>query len=355
MSDAITSSEKKLYETCMQEALDSARQAWGMTRPNPMVGAVVLDESGNVVGRGHHHKAGGPHAEVLAIQQAGERAKNGTIIVTLEPCSTYGRTPPCTECLIQSGIRRVVIGTFDPNPLHAGKAVPVLQKAGIEVVSDILTEECRDLNSVFNYFIVNKKPWVLLKMAMTLDGKIATYTGDSKWITGTAARERVQYLRRRAAAIMVGGNTVRADHPRLDVRSPEDWPQELQPRRIVFSQHLTEEEARTLLPPPERPLSVANMDTTAEWNQLLEKLGKENCDMLLLEGGGELAAAALQAGIVNEVEFHIAPKLLSGRDSRPVLGGPNPAALADAVGLEKTEMFRLGEDFAIRGLVKKGL
>lgn len=336
----------------MNEALALARLAWGHTNPNPMVGAVVTDPEGTIIGRGYHARAGEAHAEVNAIHDALRRrgsCKDCTIYVTLEPCCTTGRTPPCTQAIIDNGFKKVVVGALDPNPKHAGKGIRILEEKGIECVTGVCHEECIELNRPFFKYISTKKPFVILKMAMTLDGKIATAEGSSKWITGVEARGRVQQLRRLADAIMVGGSTLRADSPSLTVREPADWTP--QPRRIILSNTMDEEEIKGFF--PDGRAEKAAPATAEEWEQLMAKLGAEECMVLLIEGGGEVADAALKAGVVDYVEFHIAPKLLGGRGSRPVLGGGNPGALADALKLHRVKVEFYGSDIAVSGYTKE--
>jgi diaminohydroxyphosphoribosylaminopyrimidine deaminase/5-amino-6-(5-phosphoribosylamino)uracil reductase len=329
----------------MLEALALAERAWGRTSPNPMVGAVIVKGS-EIIGRGFHEKAGLPHAEVNALKDAGENARSADIYVTLEPCSTTGRTPPCTEAIIKAGIKKVFIGSLDPNPKHAGAGVDILRAAGIEVVSGIEEEKCGKLNEAFFKWIINKKPFVILKMAMTLDGKIATAGGDSKWVTGPVARGRVQKLRQWCDAIMVGGETVRKDHPSLNVREPDDW--SCQPRRFVASNTLSEKELHELMPEGLKP-ELARLSSEKDWKEFLTKLGSENITALLIEGGGELAASALRAGAVDKVEFHIAPKILGGRNSRAVVGGSDPLSLAESLELKDVSIEQLGADISISG------
>jgi len=329
----------------MSEALTLARQAWGRTSPNPMVGAVVVRD-GRIVGRGFHPRAGEPHAEVYALRDAGERARGATLYVTLEPCSTFGRTPPCTEAVIAAGIARVVVGALDPNPKHAGKGIEILRRAGIEVLTGVEELACCTLNEAFFKWIVTGRPFVLLKMAMTLDGRIATASGDSQWITGPAARERVQSWRQWADAVMVGGGTVRRDHPGLTVRNVPDWPR--QPRRLVVSRTLTPAAATAAMGPGPAPEILAP-DSPAAWNDELLRLGREQVTAILVEGGGELAGTLLQAGVVDKLEFHVAPKILGGTHSRPVVGGGDPVKLAEALAVKRLTVEPLGEDFIFSG------
>ena len=319
----------------MKRALALAREAWGKTAPNPMVGAVVV-KNGRIVGEGYHHKAGLPHAEVNALNAAGVNADGATIYVTLEPCSTYGRTPPCTEAIKRANIKRVVCASEDFNPQHAGNGFDILRKANIEVKVGVCRKEALELNKAFFSHITRKRPYVLLKMAMTLDGKIATASGDSKWITSSAARQRVQKLRQWCDAIMVGGETVRLDRPGLVVREPEKW--ENQPQKLIYTK-MSCEELQEYFPGDNnvRPVAPQNQ---AEWLELLTELGSNNVTALLLEGGGELAGRALQAKIVDEVEFHVAPKILCGRNSRSVVAGENPLKLAEALNLENMQIKR---------------
>lgn len=332
----------------MNIALEEAEKAWGRTSPNPMVGAVLVKD-GEEVSRGYHHKAGEPHAEINAIRSAGEDAAGSVIYVTLEPCSTFGRTPPCTQAIIDAGINKVVIGSLDPNPNHAGAAVKVLNEAGIEVISGCEEERCLKLNEGFFHWITTGKPFVILKMAMTLDGKIATKDGCSQWITGEVARNRVQRIRQYSDAIMVGGETARKDAPSLNVRSESDWQQ---PRRIIISSSIKQNDAASILKEGVEP-EVYSPETDHEWNELLTQLGSENITVLLVEGGGELAATMLKAGVIDKVEFHIAPKILGGRDSRPVVGGENPMKLAEAIGLDNVSVENLGNDIGITGYTNK--
>ena len=338
--------------SCMKEALALARMGWGHTNPNPMVGAVVVSPDMKIIGRGYHARAGEAHAEVNAIHDALRHAgscRGCTIYVTLEPCCTTGRTPPCTRAIIENGFSKVVVGAADPNPRHAGKGICVLEEAGIKCVTGVCHDECLELNRPFFKYISTGRPFVILKMAMTLDGKIATPDGSSKWITGVEARSRVQQLRRLADAIMVGGSTLRCDKPGLMVRDPENWTP--QPRRIIVSNAMDEEEVRSYF--PDGRGEKVSLDSPDEWGKLMEKLGSEECMVLLIEGGGELADSALKSGVVDYVEFHIAPMLLGGRNSIPVLGGGDPGALADALRLSQVKVTRYGTDIAVSGYTKE--
>jgi len=332
----------------MRRALGLARRAWGRTSPNPMVGAVVVKDSVEV-GAGHHEFAGAPHAEVNALADAGTDAQGATLYVTLEPCCTTGRTPPCTDAVIGAGIARVVVGCLDANPAHAGRGIDVLKAAGIATTVGVAESACRSLNESFFHWIRYKRPFVILKMGMTLDGKIATASGQSKWITGPAARRRVQRLRQWADAIMVGGETARSDDPRLTVRSPKNWPR--QPRKIVWTTVPPSDfspELRIFADPANNPLFAAPR-TSGEWMCFLADLGAQDITALLIEGGGELAANCLRAGAVDKLVFFVAPKILGGRGSRSVVAGNDPLSLDDALGLADVKVERVGSDLMITG------
>ncbi len=334
----------------MLEALALARMGWGLTTPNPMVGAVIVRD-GEIIGRGYHSKAGEAHAEINALSDAvrhGHDCTGSTMYVTLEPCCTFGKTPPCTDAIKKAKISRVVIGVTDPNPVHSGKGVEILRQSGIEVAVGVEKNACTEINQHFFKWIVTGKPFVILKMAMTLDGKIATQDGDSKWITGVEARSRVQKLRRLADAIMVGGETVRLDRPFLNVREPEDWP--CQPLRLIATRTMADEELSEFF--PDKNFEKVDLNCTEDWEKLLRDLGKRRILTLLIEGGGELAASAINANAVDMIEFHIAPKLLGGRDSRPVLGGLNPDAMIYANMLSRVKVTNYGDDIAVTGYLK---
>ena len=332
----------------MRRALALARTALGLTAPNPMVGAVLVRD-GAVIGEGCHHRAGEPHAEIEALRDAARRGfdpAGATLYVTLEPCSTSGRTPPCTDALIRAGLARVVIGAADPNPRHAGRGLALLEKAGIAVRTGVMRRACEELNRGFFRWIIAGRPWVVLKLAVTLDGRIATRSGDSRWITGLAARNEVQNLRRRAGAVMVGAATAELDHPSLRVHDPA-WPR--QPLRLVAGSASPEEVARWIPGGAE----VVKLPDRAAWEALLDDLGKREIVELLIEGGGTLAASALRAGIVDEAVFFVAPKILGGTGSRPAVGGEDPAHIADAIELENVRVRRFGRDTMIAGLLPR--
>ena len=333
----------------MLEALALAQMGWGLTNPNPMVGAVIVKD-GKVIGRGFHRKAGEAHAEINALNDVKRKnidPRGATIYVTLEPCSTYGRTPPCTEAIIANKLARVVIGSLDPNPKHNGKAVEILRKNNIEVDYGVESTACSELNRPFFCWVTTGKPLVILKMAMTLDGNIATVSGDSKWVTGADARKRVQQLRRLCDAVIVGAETVRLDHPQLTVREPESW--ERQPLRVVASSTFNADELNEYF--PDGNACIADLSSPEKWEDFLRELGERKMTAVLLEGGGTLAGSALRAGVVNYVEFHIAPKLLGGA-GRPVTGGLAPELMSEALMLKNMEVKHYGDDIAVCGYLK---
>lgn len=324
-----------------------ALRGWGRTTPNPLVGAVVVSGA-RAVGVGFHARAGEPHAEVHALRAAGPAARGATLYVTLEPCSTWGRTPPCTDAVVAAGVRRVVIGCLDPNPNHAGRAGALLEAAGIAVTVGVQRDACEALNDAFFHWIRHGRPLVLLKLGMTLDGRIATRRGQSQWITGPRARARVQRYRRWADAIMVGAETVRQDDPSLTVRTPQHWWR--QPLPIVWSRHPDAlPRDRRIVADPVRPPRFAHPLTPPEWREFLLELGRERITALLIEGGGELAGAALRADAVDRVAFFVAPLILGGRGSRAAIGGDDPATLAEALRLHDMRIRTLPPDVLITG------
>ena len=324
----------------MQKAIRQAEKGIGEVSPNPAVGAVIVKD-GVLIGAGYHHKAGMPHAEVEAIRSVPDvsQCKGATIYVTLEPCCTTGRTPPCCDAIIRHGFSRVVVGCSDPNPAHAGRGFELLCSHGIEVVEDVCRDRCMALNEAFFYWIRTKRPFVVLKLAETLDGKIATAGGSSQWITGAVARKHVMKLRLQSDAVMVGGETYRLDNPSLTVRNGAGKVLKT-PRRIVASRSLQAE----ALP---AGWELADVTTAEKWDLFLTRLGSEQVTMLLLEGGGELAASALSAGAVNKLEMHIAPKILGGRNSRSSVGGLDPERISDGYALRDMSWRKAGEDWIV--------
>ncbi len=333
-------------EQFMKRAIELAKQGAGWTAPNPLVGAVVV-KNGRVIGEGYHRKYGELHAERNALAACTEDPAGATLYVTLEPCCHYGKTPPCTEIIIEKKIAKVVIGSRDPNPKVAGKGARILREHGIEVVEDYMREACDALNPVFFHYITTKTPYVVLKFAMTLDGKIATRTGASKWITGEAARNHVHQLRGRYAGILAGIGTVLADDPMLNCRIDGAH----QPLRIILDSHLRipmgsrlvrsakeypllivcnesirdrEEEASRIQKLEEAGAKVwilPEKNGHPDLNVLMQRLGEEKIDSVLIEGGGTVNEAALKAHIVHHVYAYIAPKIFGGEDAKTPVEG----------------------------------
>ena len=359
----------------MRMALELAQKGMGFVSPNPMVGAVIV-RNGEILGQGWHRRYGDLHAERNAFTDCDSRGVDCTgadMYVTLEPCCHHGKQPPCTEAVIAHGIKRVFIGSADPNPLVAGKGVKILRDHGIEVVEDVLRQECDSINEIFFHFITTKRPFVTMKYAMTMDGKIACFTGESKWITGEEARGRVQPERLRHTAIMVGIGTVLADDPLLTCRIEGGR----DPIRIICDLKLripaesnivrTAGQVRTLIvtaDPEEKKaeqlraagceiISCGGTDGRIDLKELMRILGEEyRIDSILLEGGGELNWSALNSGIVSKVQAYIAPKLFGGRAKSPVEGQGVPLP-GEAFMLEDSKIVRIGNDIMIESKVKK--
>lgn len=360
----------------MQLAIRLAGRAYGKTSPNPLVGAVLVRNQ-KIIGRGWHHSAGLPHAEIEAIRNAeknGEKVAGSTLYVSLEPCCTHGRTPPCTSAIIAAGISRVIVGATDPNPEHSGKGLRLLRKAGIEVISGVDAERATRLNESFNHWIVHRTPFVVVKAAMTLDGKIATAQGESKWITGDKARAYGMRLRVGADAILAGINTVLLDDPSLLVRSGNGISKKqlrriiLDPRAqipldakvisdefasattIVVTQLASKARIKRLTKRAqliEAPLKDKKIDL--RW--LLKKLGSENVTNLLVEGGGETNAHFLEQALVQRVAFFYAPKVIGGRDARKGVAGLGIPGVNGRIPLSDVEFKCLGEDLLLTARV----
>ncbi len=302
-----------LHEPFMQRALTLAKRGEGLTRPNPPVGAVLV-KNGEIIAEGFHKKAGGDHAEVACLRQVesqkSKSLKSATLYITLEPCSTTGRTPPCTDLILARGIKRVVIGAKDPNPVHAGRGIRILRRAGVEVIIGVCRAEAEALIAPFAKRILTGMPYVTLKLALTVDGRIADASGKSKWITGAQSRTKVQELRRAADAIMVGAGTVRADNPSLLPRPSVGR----MPWRVIIG---------STLQANAKVLTDEAADRTLVMNGSLKKilldLGKRGVMHVLCEGGGELAGSLVRAGLVDEFAFFVAPSLLGG-DGVPMVG-----------------------------------
>ncbi len=354
----------------MAIALELAARGAGRVSPNPMVGAVVV-RNGRIVGKGYHQAVGGPHAEVHALDDAAEQAKGATLYVTLEPCNHHGRTPPCTEKILRSGIQRVVVAIADPNPDVRGCGNAFLRDHGIEVVCGIREAEARRLNESFVKFVKTRRPFVVLKIAATLDGRIATSNGDARWVTGPEARSMVHRMRHRMDAILVGIGTVKADDPQLTARLPDEA--SVDPIRLVLDTHLAmpsearmlrqHSEAPTYLvcgPETDRqrhrmltdagarilevPLKGAHVDMVA----LMAQLAQMNIASVLIEGGATVAGSALRSDIVDKVALFYAPKLLGG-EGVPMCTGPGPEWMKEALALENVTVERVGADILVQG------
>jgi diaminohydroxyphosphoribosylaminopyrimidine deaminase/5-amino-6-(5-phosphoribosylamino)uracil reductase len=365
--------------TFMKRALSLAAKGKGRTSPNPMVGAVIV-RHGHIVGEAYHRQPGEPHAEILALHQAGPRARGGVLYVTLEPCChTNKRTPPCVPLLIQSGLARVCVAMVDPNPQVNGRGIHALKKANLPVSVGVLENEARHLNEVYGYWITSGRPFVILKGAMTLDGKIATSTGESRWITGEPARQDAHRLRSQVDAVMVGAGTVLADDPELSARGKKSTTRERvgrQPVRVVLDSHLRIPlhskilqwvgEQPTILCTTrqaspqkikllrERGVQIRVFPAQAGMVSLkacLSRLGKEGLTSLLLEGGSTVNASALQQGLVNQVKLYMAPTLLGGQDAKGLLGGRSPKNLDRAWPLTNCEFKKLGNDWVVTAAI----
>ncbi|QAT43106.1 bifunctional diaminohydroxyphosphoribosylaminopyrimidine deaminase/5-amino-6-(5-phosphoribosylamino)uracil reductase RibD [Aminipila luticellarii] len=359
-------------EEYMQIAVELAKNAEGWTNPNPMVGAILVKD-GIIIGQGFHAKWGQPHAERNAITACSENPEGATLYVTLEPCCHYGKTPPCTDAILENRIARVVVGVQDPNPLISGMGIDLLRKAGVQVTVGILEKECRELNAVFFHYIKEKKPYVAMKYAMTMDGKIAAYTGNSMWITGEIAREHVHRLRHKYMGIMVGAGTVLKDDPRLDCRLPETK----NPIRIICDTNLripidsqivtTAKEIQTYIATASADreaierlrekgcmiVKVPKLGRHIDLNGLMELLGQRGIDSILLEGGGTLNWAALEQGIVEHVYAYIAPKIFGGRNAVTAVEGRGIERPEEAFLLKERKVTQLGEDLLVEYNVVK--
>jgi diaminohydroxyphosphoribosylaminopyrimidine deaminase/5-amino-6-(5-phosphoribosylamino)uracil reductase len=365
----------------MREALRLAKRAKGETSPNPMVGAVLVS-GGNIIGRGWHRCAGLEHAEINAIsnaQRLGHSTRNSTLYVTLEPCSTAGRTPPCTKAILDAGIGRVVFSTTDPNPKHSGRALRLLNSRGVEVEHGLLSDTSAELNDAFNHWIITGLPFVTVKAAMTLDGKIASVSGESKWITGSLARRESMKLRHEVDAILVGVKTILTDDPALtlrDIRRPKpEWRGPdlkrivLDPRaRIPLDAKILNDDRAlqtTIIVSPNAPANrLAKLKEKCivmtcplkkrkfDLKYLLKKLGKQNVTNLLVEGGGETNAAFIESGFINRITFFYAPKILGGREARTGVAGEG-LPLKPGFLLEKIRWRNLGPDLMLTARVAR--
>jgi diaminohydroxyphosphoribosylaminopyrimidine deaminase/5-amino-6-(5-phosphoribosylamino)uracil reductase len=373
----------KQDQAYMALALELAARGRGFTSPNPMVGAVVVKE-GRIVGRGYHQRVGGAHAEVNALDAAGDAAKGATLYVTLEPCNHTGRTPPCTKRVVAAGVRRVVVAMLDPNPDVTGGGCRLLKANGLEVVTGVCEAEARALNEVFVKYVRTKRPFVLLKCALTLDGQLATRTGDSRWVTGPEARGAVHELRHHLDAIMVGRRTISTDDPSLttrrvlgegrDTTAGRDTAAGRDPVRVVLDSRLSmDPDARVLQQASQAPtylihgptvdagrratlkdrgarlIEVPHGDGGLDLHAAMAALGAVGITSVLLEGGGRLIASALRAKVVDKVNLFYAPKLLGGNDGVPMCVGAGVDKMADALTLDRVRVASFGPDVMIEG------
>ena len=357
----------------MQEALKLARKGLGKTSPNPMVGAVVVRD-GEIVGRGWHPGAGQPHAEIFALQEAGDLALDAELFVTLEPCNHEGRTPPCSEAIIRAGIRRVVIGTADPNPSVIGRGAERLEQAGIEVEIGLLEEECRRLNETWNKYITTGLPFVTLKAAASLDGRIATRTGHSQWITNEKSRHYVHQIRAAHDAILIGIGTLLKDNPRLTARRPGLEP--LSPYRIVLDSLLRtpldfnifgsdgrekmflatrQHDEKKLAPYRERVKEILLLPTNdlgqLDFPALLRELGQREITSVLIEGGSEINGSALDNRIIDKICFFYAPILIGGRGSLGMLSGEGAESIDQALPVKDITIRHFDSDLCLEGYI----
>jgi diaminohydroxyphosphoribosylaminopyrimidine deaminase/5-amino-6-(5-phosphoribosylamino)uracil reductase len=355
----------------MSLAYHLAGKALGRTSPNPCVGAVVV-RGGRVVGFGHHEGAGHPHAEIVALGRAGRRARGATLYVTLEPCVHCGRTPPCVDAVLAAGLGRIVVSAVDPNPLVSGRGVARIRAAGAALTIGVLVERHARLNAAYDKYIRGRIPFVTLKAAVTLDGRMATRTGEARWISSAASRDYAQLVRGEYDAILVGVGTALRDDPRLTVRHP-NWPGKrltrvildpnlnLPPAAKLFSArgggpvlvfarpNASEKAAAALARRGAEIIRIAGRGDKLDLSRVLAELGRREIGSVLVEGGGAVATSFLAEGFADKVLLFVAPRLIGGRDAVPLYGGEGPARLSGALGLKKTTSFTLGGDLIVEG------
>ncbi len=365
---------KNMDTKYMKRALQLARKGIGYTNPNPLVGAVIVKDE-EVIGEGYHAVYGGPHAEINAFKNANQDVNGAVMYVTLEPCSHYGKTPPCAQAIVEKGIKKVIIAMEDPNPEVAGRGIRILKDHGIEVVVGVLEEESKTLNEIFLKYITTKLPFCILKTAMTLDGKIATRTGDSKWITNEASRHYVHELRHRVAGIMVGVGTVIQDDPFLNTRLKKETGSD--PVRIIVdtsarvpldanifnmtstaktiiatTEFAKEEKLRAIEAKGAQIIIMPIQDNRVDLKYLMKKLGEKKIDSILLEGGSELNYSALDSGIVDKVNAFIAPKIIGGSEARSPVEGVGRLFMREAISLSNVKWQNFEEDMMIEGYIR---
>ena len=358
----------------MQRALELAAQGIGQVSPGPLVGTVIVDSNQQIVGQGFYLFDQIKHAETVALEQAGDEARGATAYVSLEPHSHQGRTAPCTDALIKAGIKRVVAPIEDPNPKVSGRGFAHLRDAGVEVCTGLMADEATRLNEAYIHLMRTGRPFVHLKMAVSLDGKVATVAGDSRWITGEQARARVHDMRHQYDAIMIGGRTARADDPLLTDRSGKKRRRPIV--RVVIEQYLRispesqlaqtsdagpvlifacgDPDADELTALQSRGVEVITQASALDLANVLDELSKRSIQSVLIEGGPFLAALMLEAGLVNKVTFFVAPMIVGGQDAPSAIGGSGAEKIADALQLERVEVAQHGRDVEITGYPKQG-
>ncbi len=351
-------------------AMKLALKGKGKTSPNPMVGALVV-KKGRIIGRGYHEKAGSAHAEAIALDEAGSNAKGATLYVTLEPCAHFGRTPPCVDRIIKSGVKEVIVGMVDPNPLNNGRGINILRQHKLKVEAGILEDELKKLNEVFIKYITRKIPFVTVKVGQSLDGKIATKSGDSKWITSDKSRAYVHRMRQGYDAVMVGVNTVLRDNPTLD-----PWFSKKKLTKIVVDSQLSiheeanifssgapvivvtlsiaagqETENRKILAQKARILEAKEKEGQINLKDMMKKLAGLEITNILVEGGGTLIGALFDEGLVDKVCIFISPKIIGGKDAISSVEGKGITRIDKAIRLRGVKLKRIGEDFLVEGYI----
>jgi len=333
-------------EKFMKAALREAAKGLGHTSPNPAVGAVIV-RGGKIIARGWHRRAGEPHAEIEAIRalRKPELARGSTIYVTLEPCSTHGRTPPCCDAIKAHGFSRVVVGAVDPNPKHAGRGLSILRKARIEVAAGILEADCTALNRAFNKWIVKRMPWVIAKAGMSLDGRLTRPPGEGQWLTSERSRSHAMTLRAQVDAILVGAETVRQDDPQLTIRNVSGF-EDKQPWRLVLTRSNRLPRKARLFTDEHKKRTIVYRDRSLR--EVLKDLGQKNVTSVLIEGGGKILGEAFDRRLVDEAHFYMAPLLCGGPD---VIAGTGVESTAESFLLSQVQYERLGDDIHVAGLV----
>jgi diaminohydroxyphosphoribosylaminopyrimidine deaminase / 5-amino-6-(5-phosphoribosylamino)uracil reductase len=361
----------KNHEYYMHQAIQLSLKARGMTSPNPLVGAVVVKDD-KIVGKGYHRKAGTAHAEIIALDQAKKKARGATMYVTLEPCAHFGRTPPCVNRIISSGIKQVVVGMIDPNPLNNGKGLNILKMHNIQVETGVCKDDVEDINEVFVKYITTRMPFVTIKVAQSIDGKIATRTGESKWISSDISRNYSHRIRQYYDAIIVGVNTVLRDNPRLDV-----WFSSKQPVKVIVDSKLStpdtanifdkgkvilvtlpviqgqETENRQKLAEKAVILEVKGKNGQVNLKDMMKKLGRMGVTSVLVEGGGTLIGSLVDEGLIDRVMFFISPKIIGGTQAISSVMGRGISRIDTAVKLGQMKIRRFGEDLLVEGRVKR--